>query len=214
MNTNSRAEYYPPFLGSDIRFAADYCEGRVRKDDLITHANSGGVNEAAYMVVNGTTAHPDLQVQFLTQFADAVLLEGGREFLETRLIRECIVDFVRNLTEDLHFTVDGIVKFVNAEGLPRWNRRLRTVAEKANVPRPLLLTSKLALLGLRHFIRARRLRGDSIYIPIEEWHDDVRTTHWGHVITPTAAVYVVDKNSVVIPQDSVIINDEYVYLNF
>ena len=190
-------EYYPPFLPQVVRTAINYSDGWIGSEEILLMARSGSINEAVYLMFKALVDRPEDQRDFLCILTSAVVSESasGKLFNAER-VKKCLEHFICYFPGlKLSVRVDEHLRRINAWGLRLWNRAFQRIAEEeANVPQPVVIISETCLVGLCHFIGARRLRQEPLYIAVDDWRGDDEMIYWGHgIAVADRTVELIDK---------------------
>ena len=138
-------------LPGDVRYALEYGDAVMGKNEIEILAMSNFENEAIYLIFKGLEFNPDLQREFLEKYTSFVL-NKNEDKKNNREVFGNLVTETLNQSGDLSVK-GGKLAQISRQGFDLWQEKFKTLAEELSKDhRNVFLIANSMILGLEKFI--------------------------------------------------------------
>lgn len=158
-------------LPSDVRYALEYKEGKLNKDDLEVLVMSNFEDEAFYLTLKSLTNNKEEHKNLLRKYISNIinLDHGGVEY------KKCIQDIVNEeLDLNKNLEVDGVkLAQISRQGFDTWQDKFKTLSnELSKSDKNVFLVAHSTILGLHSFLKNFAKEEKDLNIIVPSWFKD------------------------------------------
>ncbi len=186
----------PIILPSDVRYALQYREAKMGRNELLALANNQLERESLYLLLKATADNPEKQ-RFLIQSAlEALSQRTDVDERPTQFI-EFLHSAIAELPQDETIVADKLGQ-LSRQGFDVWHKsyddRARELSQD-NV-RDIFLVGHATLIGLDSFCRHFKKNKKDLYILIPDQINNEEISSCGYMVSPDGNVSLLPKDFV------------------
>jgi hypothetical protein len=165
---NKEKPKYEKILPSDVRYALQYKEALLNKDEIEQLNENHFETEAFYMTIKGLQENPEVQKELLGKYIKHELSNKDNEEESKIELRNLLKEYIKELGESS--VKGGKLAQLSRQGFDFWQDRFKSKAEELSKDkRNVFLVANAMMLGLSHFIREFKKENKSFNIIIPDW---------------------------------------------
>lgn len=163
-NKNEKIE---KILPSDVRYALQYKEGMLNKEEIETLVMSNFESEGFYLIAKGIQEKPEIQKSLVENYAKIILNDKTNSKMP---LKEFLSKEINNITET---EVNGVkLAQVSRQGFELWQKKYEEIArELSNNKKDIFVLAHSTFVGLSHFIKEFSKNNKTVNILIPLWFE-------------------------------------------
>ncbi|MFM2374033.1 MAG: hypothetical protein RLZZ234_28 [Candidatus Parcubacteria bacterium] len=186
-----RVEMHEPLLPYDVRYALQYREGKLGKEELSALARNGFDREAGYLVLKSLAATPEVHEACFREYIGALVASKP----ETREAFVAAVETsIAALPQDVQVMGDKLAQ-LSRQGCGYWHE-LYAACAKAHSERAhnVYLVGHATFVGLDAFVQTFRGTEKTLHVLIPQFVDDASLATCGYTVACHGEVVPLLKN--------------------
>ncbi len=171
MKNNFENKKFNKILPSDVRYALEYKEGILNKDDLEVLAMSNFEIEAMYLTLKGIKNNPEQHKILLEKYVSSIFSTKDNTGINKKDIRDITV---KEIEHNPSIEVDAVkLAQISRQGFDFWQEKFKDLADKlSNEKRNVFLLAHATILGLEHFVKSFSEKNKTLNIIVPSWVKD------------------------------------------
>lgn len=163
-NKNEKVE---KILPSDVRYALQYKEGMLNKEEIETLIMSNFESEGFYLIAKGIQENPEIQKSLVENYAKLIL---NGEPNSNLLLKEFLSKEISNIKDT---EVNGVkLAQVSRQGFELWQKKYEEIArELSDNKKDVFILAHSTFIGLSHFIKEFSQKNKTINILVPLWFE-------------------------------------------
>ena len=168
MNNSYENKRIEKILPSDVRYALQYKEGNLNKNDLEVLAMSNFENEAIYLSLKNLAGNPQVQKELLEKYVNQAINKTGDKVSDKKNLQQVIID---GLKINPNIEVSGVILAqISRQGFDFWQDKFKELATSLSKDkRDVFLLAHSTFIGLNSFVEAFSKENKNLYIIVPTW---------------------------------------------
>lgn len=165
---NKEKPQYIKILPSDVRYALQYKEALLNKDEIEQLNENHFETEAFYMTIKGLQENPEVQKELLEKYIKNEITNKDSEKESKNALQNLLKEYIKELGESS--VKGGKLAQLSRQGFEFWQERFENKAkELSKDKRNVFLVANAMMLGLSHFVKEFKKENKPLNIIIPDW---------------------------------------------